>query len=69
MDLTFRSYCRNAQNGHMLFARGVVPLHQGIMLSHISRFAKGTALRERARRVVVGWRLGELVGERRGTVG
>ena len=69
MDLTPASYFLNANNGHRLYARGIVPLGQAMQLSHIARFAKELPLRQRARRVVAAWGLGELVGERRGVVG
>ncbi len=63
------SYWRNVHDGHALLERGVVPRGQALQLSHIAEYAREPELRKLARQAVVRFKLGELIGERRGVVG
>ena len=63
------SFWRNCEDGDALHKRGIVPLAQGLQMFRIASCARTPRLRKRARQALVRWRLGELIGERRGAVG
>lgn len=69
LDLIPTSYFFNVNRGNELLEQGVVPLFQAQMLALISTHAREPMLRKLARQALVRWRLGELIGERRGAVG
>ena len=67
-DVIPASYFLNVNGGNELFEQGVVPLFQAQMLALIATHAREPMLRKLSRQALVRWRLGELIGERRGAV-
>ncbi len=62
------SYWRTNEDGDWLHRQGITPLSQALQMFRIATHAKSPRLRRRARQALVRWRLGELIGERRGAV-
>ncbi len=60
------SYWRTNEDGDWLHRQGIVPLSQALQMFRIASHARTPRLRRRARQALVRWRLGELIGERRG---
>ena len=63
------SYWRTNEDGDVLHRQGITPLGQGFYMRTLASHAKNPKVRKLARQALVRWRLGELIGERRGGVG